>query len=143
MAILYKAQAAKANIDINVVREAADGWWDDVWMKKPFIVGYWGGRATEDWMLTVAYSSGAPWNDSYWEHERFNKLLVEARSELDESKRRQLYHEMQLIIHDEGAAIIPLYANHVFAVKNGVQYGQIAGNWELDGGKAIERWWFA
>ena len=112
-------------------------------MKKPFIVSYNGGRATEDWEFTVFYSSGAPWNDTYWEHERFNKLLLEARAELDEAKRREMYREMQLIVRDEGGALIPLYANHVFAVRNEIKFDQVGGNWELDGGKAIERWWFA
>ena len=30
---------------------------------------------------------GRDWNDTHWENERFNKLLVEARGELDEAKR--------------------------------------------------------
>lgn len=143
MAVLYKEKAAKAGIDISVKREPSDGWWNNIWMKKPFIASYYGGRATEDWMFTVFFSSGAAWNDTYWENERFNKLLLEARAELNEAKRREMYREMQLIVRDEGGAAVPLYANHVFAVRNEVQFDQVGGNWELDGGKAIERWWFA
>ena len=35
-ALLYKDSAAKAGIDLNVIREPDDGYWDNVWMKKPW-----------------------------------------------------------------------------------------------------------
>ena len=34
-AVLYKEQAAKAGIQVEVQREPADGYWSDVWRKKP------------------------------------------------------------------------------------------------------------
>ena len=46
-AVLYKEHAAKAGININVVREPDDGYWANVWMKKPYCAVYWGGRPTE------------------------------------------------------------------------------------------------
>ena len=143
MALLYKEKASKAGIEVNVVREPADGYWANIWMKKPFVISYWAGRATEDWMFSVGYSSSSAWNDTYWENERFNKLLVMARSELDQAKRREIYREMQLIVRDEGGALIPLFTNHVFAARNEVQFDQVDGSFEFDGAKAIERWWFA
>jgi peptide/nickel transport system substrate-binding protein len=143
-AILFKEQAAKAGIDVNVVREPDDGYWTDVWLKKPFVMCFWGGRPTEDWMFSQVYAKDAPWNDTHWKNERFNQLLAEARPELDENKRRALYHEMQLILRDEGGVIVPMYANYVFARSTKVARGKaIAANWELDGWKCIERWWFA
>ncbi|MGI9463096.1 MAG: ABC transporter substrate-binding protein, partial [Aestuariivirgaceae bacterium] len=41
-AVLYQAHAKAAGIDINVVREADDGYWVNVWMKKPWSMSYWG-----------------------------------------------------------------------------------------------------
>ena len=35
MAVLFKEHAAKAGIEINVVREPDDGYWANVWLKKP------------------------------------------------------------------------------------------------------------
>jgi peptide/nickel transport system substrate-binding protein len=143
-ALLFKEQAAKGGIDVNVVRAPDDGYWTDVWLKRPFVMCFWGGRPTEDWMFSQVYAKDAPWNDTHWNHERFNKLLAEARPELDESKRRALYREMQLILRDEGGVIIPMYANYVFARSTKVARDDaIAANWELDGWKCIERWWFA
>ncbi len=141
-AVLYKEHAAKAGIEINVVREPNDGYWSNVWLKKPWCAVYWGGRPTEDWMFSTAYAAGAPWNDSYWEHERFNKLLVEARAELDEVKRRAMYVEMQTIVRDEGGVVVPMFNNFVMGLSKKVQHDEMGSNWSLDGFRSVERWWF-
>lgn len=143
-AVLYANSASAAGITITPVREPNDGYWSDVWMKKPFCAVYWGGRPTEDWMFTVGYSAGAPWNDSYWDNKPFNELLVAARSELDEDKRRQMYGDMQNLVRTEGGVIVPMFASYVMAHSEKVQHPeQVGANWVLDGLRAIERWWFA
>ncbi len=142
-AVLYKEHAAKAGIEITVVREPNDGYWSNVWLKKPWCAVYWGGRPTEDWMFSTAYAAGVPWNDTFWNHERFNKLLVEARAELDQTKRRAMYFEMQTIVSNEGGVVVPMFNNYVMALSTKVAHDQMGGNWSLDGFRAIERWWFA
>jgi len=141
-AVLYKEHAAKAGIEINVIREPNDGYWSNVWLKKPWCAVYWGGRPTEDWMFSTAYASGAAWNDSFWEHEKFNQLLLAARAELDESKRREMYVEMQRLVSDEGGVVVPMFNNYVFAMSDKVQHNEMGANWGLDGNKGMERWWF-
>ena len=94
-AVLMKEQMAAAGIEINIVREPNDGYWSNVWMKKPWSMCYWGGRPTCDWMFSQAYAEGANWNDTFWSHERFNKLLLAGRGELDAAKRGEIYREMQ------------------------------------------------
>ena len=142
-AVLYSASAVGAGITIDVVREPNDGYFSNVWMVKPFCASYWGGRPTEDWMLTTAYAAGAPWNETYWDHERFNELLVEARSVLDDERRREMYAEMQRIISEEGGVVVPMFANYVMAHTDRVQTPPVvASNWTLDGFRGVERWWF-
>lgn len=143
-AVLFKEQAAKAGIEIDIVRESNDAFWSDVWLKKPFVVSLWGARPTPDVIFSIAYAKGAPWNESHFVHERFNKLLVEARAETNDSKRQEMYAEMQSIVRDEGATIVPFFRSHIYARRSNVHHdNNIAGNWQLDGHKAIERWWFA
>lgn len=142
VAILYKEQAAKAGININVIREPNDGYWSDVWLKKEWCFSYWWGRPTEDWMLSSTYAAGATWNESFWKHDRFNKLLKEARTELDETKRREMYVEMQRIICDEGASVIPLFPSDLLASTTKLKYEKVASNIEMDGFRLHERWWF-
>lgn len=143
---IYKENAAKAGININVIREPADGYWSNVWNtdNRGWCFSYWGGRPTEDWMFATAYASGASWNESAWEHEEFNKLLVAARSELDENKRRDMYVEMQRICSDEGGAVVPLFNNYIHAISTKVAHAEsMASNWANDGQRYLERWWFA
>lgn len=141
-AVLYREQAAKAGIDVKVIREPNDGYWSNVWMKKDYCMCYWGGRATEDWMFSAAYAAESEWNDAYWQHEKFNKILVEARSELDEAKRAEMYAEMQTIVSDEGGTAIPIFNNYIFASTQEVEQPEQMGNdWAMDGLRAPLRWW--
>ena len=143
-AVLYKEHAARAGININVVREPNDGYWSDVWMTKPWCACYWSGRVTSDWMFTTAYAADADWNDTFWKNDRFNKLLKEARGVLDSDKRAEMYAEMQRLVRDDGGTVVPMFANYVFATSKSVRNdGTLAGNWNLDGMKFTERWWFA
>ena len=143
-AVLIQNTLAPIGIDVNVVREPNDGYWGDVWLNKPWCACYWGGRPVEDMMFSTAYQSGASWNDSFWSNERFDKLLVEARAELDNAKRREMYFEMQSIVNDEGGVLVPFFAAYVFATSDNVVVpDQIASNWDLDGSRFIERWWKA
>jgi peptide/nickel transport system substrate-binding protein len=146
-ALLIKDSAAKAGLEINVVREPKDGYWSNVWNKKPWGACYWGGRPTEDWMFTTAYVADSKWNDTAWTTgaaaDKFNKLVVAARSELDSDKRREMYYECQVLVSNEGGALVPMFANYIMALNKKLAHGEVAGNWDKDGNKAIERWWFA
>lgn len=143
-ATLYQNSAKAAGIDLKVVREPKDGYWSDVWMKKPFTAVYWSGRPVEDQMFATAYSCGAAWNDSFWCNDRFEELMVKARAELDENARRDMYWEMQDIVSNQGGVVIPMFANYVFATTDKVAHPERMGsNWDLDGERWMERWWFA
>jgi peptide/nickel transport system substrate-binding protein len=112
-------------------------------MVKPWVASYWGGRPTEDWVFSQIYSTGADWNESRFDNEAFMKLLVEGRAELDNQKRREIYVEMQRIVRDEGGSVIPLYASYVMAASDKLHIPeQLGNNWEIDGEKAMERWWY-
>ncbi len=143
-AVLFQNSASAAGINLDVARVPNDGYWSDVWMQHPFSAVYWSGRVVEDAMFTTAYSSGAAWNDTFWDNARFNELLVAARAELDEAKRREMYFEMQLILNQDGGAIIPMFANYVFATgPDVVPSEEFGSNWDVDGERWMERWSFA
>ena len=144
-AVLYREHAAAAGININVIREPNDGYWSNVWNtdNRGWSMCYWSGRSTEDWMFSTAYSADASWNDANWQHAEFNRLLVAARSELDEAKRRDMYVEMQRIVSDEGGTVVPVFNNYLFATAKNVRHGDLASNWDKDGLRFLERWWFA
>ncbi|MDA1319413.1 MAG: ABC transporter substrate-binding protein [Proteobacteria bacterium] len=141
---LMRESAKAAGIDIEVVREPNDGYWSNVWMVKPWSACYWSGRPTEDWIFSQIYYSKADWNDTHWNNSSFDKLLVEARSETDEAKRRDKYVEMQRIVHNDGGLALPVFLSEIMGYRTNISVpDQIANNWELDGHLAARRWWTA
>jgi peptide/nickel transport system substrate-binding protein len=142
-ALLMQESAKAAGIEINVIREPDDGYWSNVWLKKPWSMCYWGGRPTVDTMLSISLAADAPWNDTHFKNARFNELLVQARSELDEAKRTAMYAECQQLVHDEGGQIVLLFNNFVGALNTAVAHGELNADQDSDGGYMVERWWFA
>jgi peptide/nickel transport system substrate-binding protein len=142
-AVLFSERAAAAGIQLKVVREADDGYWDNVWLKKPFVASFWTGRPTVDWMLTFAYAADSNQNETFWKNPRFNELLVAARSELDEKKRAEMYAECQQLLHTDGGVINFLFEKYVSAHTTKVAHGELHSNLDVDGFKIAQRWWAA
>ncbi|VDC19864.1 hypothetical protein [Pseudogemmobacter humi] len=53
-------------------------------MKTPFFTSYWGGRSTEDAILTMAWSKASDGNESGMSVPQVEDLIVAARAEGDE-----------------------------------------------------------
>ncbi len=139
---LWKEHATKAGLKMQVIKEANDGYWSKVWRVKPFCASFWYARPTVDWILSMTYVSGASANESAWKVPSFDKLVKEARAELNPDKRRQMYFDLQKTLHDDGSVVIPMIANIVDAASDKIGFNPVAGNVELDGLRACERWWF-
>ncbi len=142
-ALLFKDSAAAAGIEINVVREADDGYWDNVWMAKDFVGVDWLGKPTADSLFTTVYASTGPWNDTRWHNERFDELLILGRAEADPAKRQEIYTEMQQILHDEGGALVLAYAFFIDAMSDKIAHGEIGNMLQCDNFRMAERWWMA
>lgn len=141
-AVLFQQSAKKANIDIEIKREPSDGYWSSVWNKKPFSASYWAGRPTQDQMYSTAYTSGADWNDTRFKNPRFDKLISEARGELDKAKREQMYSEAGLLIRDHGGLINPMFSKFIDAYdKTKIAGWQPNPNRELMNGRAAVLCW--
>ena len=143
-ALLYQASAKAAGINIDVRRLPKDGYWSEVPLNVPWHVSSLAGRATIDWVMSVSYAADAPWNDTTWANERFNKLLKEARGVFDKAKRAEMYHEMQQLVRDDCPTVIPAFANFIACKTDKIGTPEkLASNSQLDGLKNCERWWFA
>jgi peptide/nickel transport system substrate-binding protein len=140
--VVIQESARKAGIKINVVREPDDGYWENVWIKKEWVQCYWSGRPTADWMFSLAYTEDANWNDTLWKHPKFNQLIRAARAELDDKKRHEMYVECQRIVRDEGATPVPAFSLQLSAASKKLGFENPAANWEFDGFRLPERWWF-
>ncbi len=141
-AILFQESAKKAGINIEVKREPEDGYWTNVWNAQPFCATYWGGRPTQDSRYSTSYLSTAEWNDTRFKRPDFDKMLLQARSELDDAKRKELYHTMALMVRDEGGLILPVFNDYVMAQTQSLKgYVDDIGN-DMSNGYIGSRVWF-
>ena len=144
MATLYAEQGRPAGLNITPKREPADNFWANVWLVQPFPIVQWGARPTPDAIFSLVYQSGVAWNESHWSNEQFDQLLLDAKAELDEGRRTEMYTEMSTLLNQDGGAIIPLFVNRIGGRRDNVMHAEeIASNWELDGARSYHRWWFA
>jgi peptide/nickel transport system substrate-binding protein len=141
--LLMAEQAKKAGIEINVIREPNDSYWDNVWLKKPWCLCYWTGRPVADMFLSVSLAADAAWNDTHWKNPRFNELLLAARAETDETKRAAQYAEAQQLVHDDGGQVVLMFNNVVGALSTKIGHGALNSDQDHDGEYMVERWWMA
>ena len=104
------AQLARDNgLNMTAKVNPADGYWGSVWMTAPWSGSSWAGRPVADMIFSIAYKAGGDWNESFFENERFNELLLAARGEGDFDLRKEMYCEMQWILYNDGSQILPIF----------------------------------
>ncbi|WP_275783641.1 ABC transporter substrate-binding protein [Pararhizobium gei] len=139
--VLFQESAKKAGIEIEIKREPGDGYWSNVWNVQPFSASYWGSRATQDQFYSGAYLSTADWNDTRFKRPEFDKLLISARAELDEAKRKDMYRQMAMMVRDDGGTILPMFNDFVNASSKAVKgYVSDIGN-DMSNGYVATRVW--
>ncbi|MBG6120356.1 MULTISPECIES: ABC transporter substrate-binding protein [unclassified Sphingobium] len=115
MASVLQEYGSRIGLNLAVNRVPADGYWSTHWMKHPMGFGNTNPRPTADLMFSLFYKSDAAWNESGWKNSRFDRLLVEARGEANQAKRKQLYGEMQELVRDYCGVSIPVFINLIDA----------------------------
>jgi peptide/nickel transport system substrate-binding protein len=108
MASLLQESAGSIGLHLAVNRVPSDGYWSNHWMKHPLCFGNNNPRPTPDMLFTQLFRSDAPWNESGWKNERFDQLLQLARG-ADEAQRKQMYGEMQALVHEHCGLAIPMF----------------------------------
>jgi peptide/nickel transport system substrate-binding protein len=109
MALLMQQSGQKIGLNLDIKRVPADGYWSNSWMKQPLGFGNINPRPNADILFTLFFKSDAPWNECGWKNEKFDQLLTAARAETDEAKRKQMYGDMQVIVHEQAGIGIPLF----------------------------------
>lgn len=111
--LMLQRECSKVGFDLQVKKVPNDGYWGAVWLKTPMHVSSWNMRPSANIMMTLAYKSDAPWNESAWKNERFDQLLGMARAELDAGKRYEMNCEMQKLISAEAGTLISTHRAYV------------------------------
>ncbi len=121
IALLCQEAAKPAGLNYDVVKVPPGSYWQTAWMQQPLIVSGWDPRPTADLMLTLACKSGGSWNETRWANERFDELLVGARGELNAARRKEMYCEMQVLLHDQGGVGLMAFTDFIDGRRSNVK----------------------
>ncbi len=81
----------------------------DVWDKVPFGFTSWTHRPLGFMVLSLAYRSGVPWNESHYANPEFDAILTQAEGTLDIEARKLLLKQLEEIMQEDGPMVQPLW----------------------------------
>jgi peptide/nickel transport system substrate-binding protein len=105
-AMVEQWKEAGINVNINLLPNAQ--FWE-VWDKVPFGFTSWTHRPLGFMVLSLAYRSGVPWNESHYSNAEFDALLTKAEGTLDVDERREIVGQLETIMQEEGPMVQPLW----------------------------------
>ena len=110
------AQCRPAGINIRINKMPANQYWE-VWDKAPFGLTSWTHRPLGTMVLSLAYRTGVPWNESAYNNPEFDAALDKAEATLDVEERRKLMEKPEQLLRDSGVIIQPFWRS-VFKAAN-------------------------
>ena len=99
---------AKAGIKVKIQTLPASVFWDR-WTEYPFSLTAWGHRPLGMMVLSLAYRTGAPWNESSFSDAEFDSLLTDIGGTVDPEERREVMAKLMTIMRDRGPIVQPFF----------------------------------
>ncbi|MES1955022.1 ABC transporter substrate-binding protein [Salinisphaera hydrothermalis] len=134
MANMLQQSSVAAGLKLKIQSAPEEGYWANEWAKSPVSFGNINPRPTANILFSQFFTSDAPWNESHWHDERFDQLVRAARKEPNKTKRKQMYADMQQLIHDHSGLGIPVfitdltgYSSQLGGTDNPVPLGHMMG----------------
>lgn len=140
---IYQQSMKKAGLDLKVTKVAGDGYWTDVWLKTPFCAVLWARRMSADQTFTTCYGGKSDFNDSDYRSEKFDRLLSEARVELDQAKRKEIYDECQRMVAEEAGHVVFAISDFLDGYSTKVKGVKPHPRFDLADCRVAEKAWFA
>ncbi|MEL7544830.1 MAG: ABC transporter substrate-binding protein [Pseudomonadota bacterium] len=112
---LLQRECQKVGFNLNLKKVPNDGYWGAIWNKAPMHVSSWNMRPSANIMMTLAYKSDAPWNESAWKEPKLDKLLSDMKAELDPAKRLEYSTAAQKMISEGAGTLISTHRAYIDA----------------------------
>src|SRR5690625_589146 len=114
---ILQRQASTIGMNLNLRNEPAGTYWTEVAGKRPFFAMTINPRPTYNILLNMTWKTGAVFNFSGYSNEKMDELIDLAQVTLDEQQRLDYYHEIDKMIYDSGALILPGFTDFVDGIE--------------------------
>lgn len=102
LAQTLKELAAPAGFNLDLKGFPRDIYLSQYWMNGPMLLTGWGIRIDPSVLLSLAYYSKGPWNESHMNNAEVDDLINKIKAEVDVPTRRSYYNELQDIFFEKG-----------------------------------------
>jgi peptide/nickel transport system substrate-binding protein len=120
LAQAYAQQAAAAGVQVNVITNPPNDYFDKVWRHQPFASSGWNPRPPGEG-LTIEYSqptTGDPLgNETHWSSPAYFALVDKATATVDPAKRVALYKKAEEVMTLNGGEIRPVFVKTVAGLR--------------------------
>ncbi|HEX3834533.1 MAG TPA: ABC transporter substrate-binding protein [Solirubrobacteraceae bacterium] len=133
---VFAQQASAAGVKVSLRKLDTGTFYGPNYLKWTFAQDFW---ATREYLPQVAQGSlpSSPFNETHWGAGAFEKLINQARAELDATKRTAILREAEKMEYDQGGYIIPYFSNQIDAYT-----GKLGGFVEAKSGFPLGNYWF-
>jgi len=132
-ATAWKEQMSKIGVTVDIQSVPADVYYsntgDASWLKCDYGITNWADRATPVAYYNLAYVTKGLYNESHWSDPEFDALTKQINSELDSTKRTELYQQSQTILVGRGPVIVMGHENAVAGQSTKVDGITLAVDW--------------
>ncbi|WP_411104966.1 ABC transporter substrate-binding protein [Streptomyces sp. cmx-4-9] len=111
---IFKEQAAKAGVTIEVKVGNKDTYWRDI-LNNGTLASYRSGAMPIESHISQRLLTGSTTNATKWQRPDFDDLYQQAQSTRDAAQRGALYERMQRRLYDEGGFLIWGFADWIIA----------------------------
>ena len=109
-ALIFAENAKGAGVTVNVVKNPADSFYSQQYMKTPFFYSEWADRPLVP-QFGLCLTAGAPYNETQYHVPGFDALVKQAQKTLNPAKRKDLLFAAQKMLYDSGGYIIWGFVN--------------------------------
>jgi peptide/nickel transport system substrate-binding protein len=118
MATVFTQQASKAGVKVSLLN--TNDFFGPNYLKWVFAQDYWDYNYYLPQVADATLPT-APFNECHFDNPRYTALYKEAVATVDQAKRTEIAHELQMIDYTEGGYIIPFFLPVIDAYEPGVE----------------------
>jgi peptide/nickel transport system substrate-binding protein len=117
---ILKEQVAAAGINLELNLMPASKYWE-TWQTAPFGFTAWTHRPLGTMVLSLAYRSGVPWNETAYDNKDFEAALDKAESLVDAEERKAAMKSVEEMLQKDAIMIQPVWQPKFFLASSKVQ----------------------